>query len=66
MTWKDVLKSVSMRLGVQFVTTFGLQMMEMWPVGNLASHRLVCLLIITVYSTMLIINTMVSRCSNLL
>ena len=40
--WKDELKSVLMRLGVQFVTTFGLPMMEMWPADNLASHKLVC------------------------
>ena len=48
LTWKDALKSVSMRLGGPFVTLFGVQMMEMWLASNLASQRLVCNLI-TVY-----------------
>ena len=36
-----VLRSVLMRLGVLSVTTSGVQMMQMWLVGNLASPRLV-------------------------
>ena len=63
--WKDELKSVLMRLGVQSVTIFGLLMMEMWPASNLASHKLVCY---SLCITKLLINyiKMVSRCSNLL
>ena len=38
---RDVLRSVLMRLGEQSVTTPGLQMMQTWLAGNLASPRLV-------------------------
>ena len=38
---KDVLKYVSMRLGELSVTTYGVQMMQMWLAGNLAFHKLV-------------------------
>lgn len=30
LTWKDELKSASMRLGAPSVTTFGVQMTEVW------------------------------------
>ena len=36
---RDVLRYVSMRLGELSVTTFGLRMMQVWLVGNLASPR---------------------------
>lgn len=66
LTWKDVLKSASMRLGAQSVTTFGVQMMEMLPASNLASQGMVCIPTITVYTVTLLLKYMVSRCSNFL